>query len=317
MVRLIEPNGDITWEYELNTNNEILHHDAERLPNGNILLIIWERIDTLSLEQLGGDYTSDIFTEKIIEINPSTNDIVWQWRSIEHTIQDFNSNATNFGDISQNPNRIDINYNSNLSDGDIMHSNGFDYDVEKDVIYLSINFYNEVWVIDHSTSTQEAAGTSGGNYNKGGDLVYRFGNPLTYNNTEGDVLFDRNHFPNILENNELGAGNILIYVNGNSIAQSTVYELDIPSDFSLLPNTNNEPSIIWSFTDENLFSNKISGAVRLKNGNTLICEGDFGYWEVTTNGEVVWKYNGLGTSFWRGYAYDLDAPGLSQLGISF
>ena len=50
------------------------------------------------------------------------------------------------------------------------------------------------------------------------------------------------------------------------------------------------------------FFGKISGAYRLPNGNTLICEGDFGYWEVTPNGEVVWKYQGQ-YNFWRGYVY--------------
>ncbi|MGB5385042.1 MAG: hypothetical protein WBN19_14385 [Lutimonas sp.] len=56
--------------------------------------------------------------------------------------------------------------------------------------------------------------------------------------------------------------------------------------------------------------------MRLKNGNTLICEGDFGYWEVTPNGEVAWKYNGLGdTSFWRGYAYAKDSEEIKALGL--
>jgi len=60
----------------------------------------------------------------------------------------------------------------------------------------------------------------------------------------------------------------------------------------------------------------LGGAVRLSNGNTLICEPDYGYWEVTPNNEVVWKYKGTG-NFWRGYFYNLDFTGLNNLGLVF
>ena len=70
-----------------------------------------------------------------------------------------------------------------------MHANGLDYDEANDVIYLSVYYYDEVWVIDHSTTTSEAQSSAGGNYNKGGDLIYRFGNPNTYNSL-GNKIFD-------------------------------------------------------------------------------------------------------------------------------
>ncbi len=39
------------------------------------------------------------------------------------------------------------------------------------------------------------------------------------------------------------------------------------------------------------YSPRISNAQRLPNGNTLICEGDFGrLFEVTRDGELVWEY---------------------------
>ena len=80
-----------------------------------------------------------------------------------------------------------------------MHANGIDYDINKDVIHVSVNFYNEIWVIDHSTSTSQAESNSGGNYGKGGDLIYRYGNPSAYKNTEGTTIFNNNHFPNLLD----------------------------------------------------------------------------------------------------------------------
>jgi hypothetical protein len=111
---------------------------------------------------------------------------------------------------------------------------------------------------------------------------------------------------------------MLVYVNqgANDLEQSTVYELDIPQPFVLTPNVDNEPAVVWSFTDPTMYNARISGAVRLSNGNTLICEGDYGFWEVTTNGDIAWKYNGAG-NYWRGYSYELNDPALSNLGLSF
>ena len=73
---------------------------------------------------------------------------------------------------------------------------------------------------------------------------------------------------------------------------------------------------IWSFTDPNLYSGKVSGVELLPNGNRLITEGDFGFWEVTEQGEVVWRYSTSGF-FWRGYHYDIDSEAITNLGLSF
>lgn len=315
IVKILNLNGDVEWEYTLNTPDFILHHDVEMLPNGNVLLLVWERINEVTAEAQGSTNPGDIYPEKLMEIDPNTNLIVWEWRSFEHIIQDNDPAFPNYGDVSQNPERIHINYNP-ASNGDIMHANGFDYDTAKDVIYLSINFFSEVWVIDHSTTTAEAATSAGGNYGKGGDLLYRFGNPLAYDNTVGEVRSDRNHYPNLLENGVSGEGNMLLFVNGFSEGVSTVYELEMPTTFSLTPDTDNEPNVVWFYKNTDLFAGKVSGAERLSNGNTLICEGDFGFWEVTPEKEVVWRYNnGEGSFFWRGYDYDVDNPVLSSLGL--
>ncbi|WP_369992595.1 arylsulfotransferase family protein [Winogradskyella sp.] len=313
ILKILNSDGSTAWEFPYSSPNFIAHHDVEILPNGNILFIAWERITSTEAAQVGVDTeTTDIFPEALIEINPTTNQIVWEWHSFDHIIQDKFSNLPNYGNISDNPQLIDINYDT-VDNGDIMHANGIDYDEEKDVIYLSVNYYHEIWVIDHSTTTLEAATSSGGNYNKGGNLLYRFGNPQAYKNTQGQRIFFNNHFPNLLEGNEPGAGNLLVYVNG--MDQSTVMELDMPGSFSLLPNVNNEPNIIWSFTDPDLYFGRISGAVRLQNGNTLIAEGDYGFWEVTPDLEVVWKYNGQGIRFWRCYGYLPDEESITNLDI--
>jgi hypothetical protein len=314
IVKIINSDGSIDWEYEYSSENYISHHDTELLPNGNVLFIVWEKIDVLEGQTNGVTTSVPFYPETLIEVNPLNNQIVWKWRSFDHIIQDADDTLLNFGNVSENPQLININYDS-VDNGDIMHANGIDYDPINDVIYLSVNYYSEIWVIDHSTTTEQAATNSGGNYNKGGDLLYRFGNPSAYDNTEGTRLFYNNHFPNFLEENEPGAGNILVYNNGTNNSQSIVYELEMPPNFNLIPNTDNEPSVVWSFTDPDLFHGRISGAVRLKNGNTLITEGDYGFWEVTNNGTIAWKYNGLGVNFWRSYNYNFDDQEILDLNL--
>jgi hypothetical protein len=315
-IRILNQDGSVDWEYVYASDTLLAHHDVEILPNGNVLFLAWEKIDATTAQENGVDFDSSIYPEKLIEVNPDTNEIVWEWSSWDHIVQDKYNTLPNYGVIKDNPQLININY-SLPDDGDIMHANGIDYDAVNDLVFISVNFFSEVWVIDHSTSTNEAAGHSSGAFNKGGDLIYRFGNPEAYNNPKGNRLFYNNHFPNILIDNQPGAGNVLIYVNkGLDIEQSTVYELKLPTAFDLLPETDNEPEVVWSFTDPDLFNPKISGAIRLRNGNTLICEGDYGFWEVTNKGDVVWKYDGSsGSAIWRGYSYALDSPEILSLGL--
>ena len=317
IIRLLGFENSVLWEFEYSGPDYIAHHDVERLSNGNFLILVWERFDASTAQNFGVETTVSIIPDKIIEVDPSTNDIVWEWRVWDHLVQELDPNKPNYGNVANNPQLINLNYTA--GDGErVTHINGFDVDEDNDLIYLSANLFNEIWVIDHSTTTIEAAGSSGGNYGKGGDLLYRFGNPRAYNNNEGAVLFDSNHHPNLIDDGYPGAGNLMVYVNGNAVSQSTVYELEIPSSFTLQPDTNNEPNVVWSYTNEDLFFGRLSGVTRLSNGNTLICEGDYGYWEVTPNGEVAWKYNGhmtTGGSFWRGYGYDKDHPAIITLGV--
>lgn len=315
VIQLIESDGEVTWSYEHSSADFIAHHDAEILPNGNILFLSWEKKSMEEAIEIGFSPGTQIIYDAVLEINPSTNEIVWEWHMWDHLIQDVDPDKLNFGDVAQNPQRIDINYlEVPNEEGDVSHSNGLAYDADNDLIYISANFYSEIWVIDHSTTTEEAQTGAGGNYGIGGDLVYRFGNPTAYKNTQGVRLFDRNHHPNLLEGDK--KGNILVFANGSSAEQSTAYELKIPSTFSLLPGTDNEPEIVWSFTDPSLFSRRVSGVDLLPNGNRLITEGDFGFWEVTEQGDLVWRYSAPGF-FWRGYHFDKDDVALSGLGLTF
>lgn len=316
-LQFVAIDGTVEWDFIYSTIEAETHHDAELLPNGNVIAMVWGEKSQEEATEAGFMLESRAFPESIIEVDPSTNQIVWEWHSWDHLVQDHDETKANFGSIPEHPELIDLNYVAKTDadkavSGDIMHANAIGYDAVNDLIFLSVNFYSEVWVIDHSTSTEEAASHSGGNFNKGGDLVYRFGNPETYENTIGNRLFHNNHFPNILTGSD--QGKLLIFSNGNDVQQSTVYELVLPESLQLSSNTDNEPAISWSFTDPELYASRVSGAVPLPNGNVLITEGDFGFWEVTRDKEVVWKFNTEGF-FWRGYHYNRNAPEIMAIGL--
>ncbi|QCX01080.1 hypothetical protein FGM00_13500 [Aggregatimonas sangjinii] len=310
-IHSLDKNGNIIWQFEYSSENHVLHHDALTLPNGNVLAMIWERKSLEEVSAKGYDLEVELFPDGLIEIERATKEIVWEWHLWDHTIQDGDETKLNYGSVNSNPQLVDLNYNQR-EDGDISHGNGITYDPEKDIIYFSANFYSEIWVIDHSTSSAEAAGHTGGNYGKGGDLIYRFGNPKAYGNNQGKRLFHNNHHPNLFSPDDYSK--MLVFSNGAELEQSTVYELRLPDEFSLNSDLDNEPEVLWSFADSDLYSPKVSGATRLSNGNTLITEGDFGIWEVTSSGEVVWKFEGDGF-FWRAYPYDKNAEEILILGL--
>lgn len=314
---IIAPSGELLWDYTYSSEINLSHHDLEMLPNGNVLFLAWEKKD--KDEIIANGYIGEdekLFAEKLIEINPVNNEIVWEWNSWDHLVQDEDPNALNYANVSDNPTRIDINYMDVLKEGsyagDFMHANGLEYDEVRDLIYLSVNYFSEVWVIDHSTTSSESASGFGGNQLVGGDLVYRFGNPAAYKNNSSERMFFHNHNPNLVP----GGESLLIFSNGipSNDAHSTVYELKIPDTFKLLKDQIHELEVAWSFTDEDLFSAKVSGAYRLPNGNTLITQGTFGFWEVTESKEVVWKFEGEGF-FWRGYPYAKTSSAIINLGL--
>lgn len=125
-------------------------------------------------------FKEDVLTSEIIlEINPKTNKIEWQWALWDHIIQDYDALKPNYGNVSQNTGKIDINYDY-VRDGSWFHINAIDYNEDLDQILISCPTFNEIWILDHSTTTAQAKTSTGGFSGVGGDLMYRWGNPATY-----------------------------------------------------------------------------------------------------------------------------------------
>lgn len=187
--------------------------------------------------------------------------------------------------------------------GDWTHINFVAYNPEFDQIMLSVHEFSEIWVIDHSTTTAEAATGEGGRSGRGGDLLYRWGNPQSYRaGDEGDQRLFGQHCAHWIPEGLSGAGHVLIYNNGVERpdgAYSSVDELVLPVDvkgvYAKQPAAAYGPvKPVWSFgapdADE-FFSMTISGAQRLANGNTLVCVGNEALlFEVTRDGETVWRF---------------------------
>jgi len=337
-IEMLDWDSNVIWEYTISSDTECQHHDISYLPNGNILAVVWEKIEAVEALQAGRDILgTNLWSEKIVEIQPDLinggGSVVWEWRVFDHLIQDFDDTKDNFGVVAEHPELLNVNYHPNggtLSDW--LHINSVDYNEEHDQILLSVNFLNEIWVIDHSTSTEEAASHSGGNYNKGGDFLYRWGNPQSYQSgTIADQKLRRQHDAEWIEAGE-DEGKILIFNNFQNTASSSVVVIETPVDidgnYQMAALNYGPENYSWIYQDQNpddFFSNFISGAQRLENGNTLICEGDDGrIFEVTENKETVWEYvnpttpnsilnqgqQALGNATFRATRLALNHPGL-------
>lgn len=166
--------GELVWSYDYAGDTYQQHHDIEPMPNGNILLIAWETITAEEALAAGmrPDQLPDgdtLWPDHIVEIDPKTDEIVWKWRVWDHLIQDYDPSLPNYGVISEHSERIDINYNDQRVLGDWQHSNSIAYNADLDQIMLSVRHFSEIWIIDHSTTPEEAAGSTGGRSGMGGD----------------------------------------------------------------------------------------------------------------------------------------------------
>ncbi len=150
----------------------------------------------------------------------------------DHLAQDFDTEADNYGVVADHPELIDINY-ANGPQADWSDGNAIDYSPELDQIIVSFRHFSELWVLDHSTTTEEAAGHSGGTIGMGGDILYRWGNPETYGagDASGQLLFFQ-HDARWIPPGLPGEGNILVFNNGPRPAGrfSSVDELVPPVD---------------------------------------------------------------------------------------
>lgn len=338
-VQRISWDGDVLWDFKFNDAQYCQHHDIEPMPNGNVLLIAWERKSRQQAIDAGRDPNqlqgNELWPETIVEIKPegkTGGKIVWQWRLWDHLVQAHDRSKANYGQPGDHPELVDINF-MQRGNSDWIHMNSVAYNEQLDQIMLSARWFNEIWIIDHSTTTEEAASHEGGKYGKGGDLLYRWGNPYAYfAGWPQDQLLFAQHDARWIPKAYPGGGNILVFNNGGertSQPYSSVNEIKppinddgsywVPKAAPFAPD-----DYTWSYSNPREFlSERISGAERQPNGNTLICSGNGGWvFEVTPKGKIVWEFfvsslshgGGRGGSgLFRAPRYPLDHPALKKL----
>jgi len=389
--------GTRLWLFRWDSEDGLSHHDALELPNGNVLMIAWDRHtreEALAVgrdpELLGGD---ELWADAVYEIRPTRpegGEVVWSWHSWDHLVQDSDPALPGFGDPTARPERIDVNgdrdvvplteeeedaqlaqmaalgyggdggdagdaadepeddpeeaaFERRIENADWMHSNGLAYNVVLDQIAISARRYDEIWILDHSTTTAEATGSTGGRYGKGGDLLYRWGNPFAYGmgRWEDRRLMGQHNVQWIPEG-YLGAGNLIAFDNGTDRDRpwSEIDEWWPPRDADgNYLRAEGRPfgpdETEWTYTAperSDFFSSFVSGVQRQPNGNTLICSGAQGWvFEVDPAGEVVWDWRNpygidpeidpepdpdsdtLPTALFRAERYAPDHPGIVAL----
>ena len=242
------------WSVTDQPEGTAYHHDIERLPNGNTLFLMKQDIDvpSISPHTLVDDYIEEVDAD---------GNVVWRWDTYQH-FDDFAFPADSLQLISD-------------SGGDWAHANSISVippnshglpEFAEGNIIVSQRFTNTVCIIDRGT----------------GDVVWSLG-------PEDHMTYGQ-HWPHMIEQGLPGAGNILIFDNGSGTGyplrhrapgRSRVVEID--------PVTK---TVVWQYEQWfDFWSNIVSGAQRLENGNTLICSGVRGrLFEVTPTGEIVWEY---------------------------
>jgi len=272
---------------------------------------------------------------EIEPVKPSGGKIVWEWHAWDHLVQGVDEKAPNFGEVAKHPQRIDVNISTREaaptkeeleelaklrklgyvgddngpddrggppgSGADWLHCNSIDYSPELDMIVLSSRELSELWFLDHSTTTEQARGSTGGRWGRGGDLLFRYGNPRWSQQPGERTLFGQ-HDAQFIAAGAQGAARVLLFNNGErgvrEWSSADEYEFTFTPESlkdAFDPEHGVTTRLVASYRSPD-FCGHISGAQRLANGNTLICAGETGrVVEMTPQNEVVWEFrNGLG-----------------------
>lgn len=287
-IQKIDWNGTVLWDFTYSTTDYCTHHDISPMPNGNVLLIAYERRTASEVQAVANTFSTEMWPDKIVEVRqtgPTTGEVVWEWKAWDHLQQNVNPSKKNFYSVLV-PYRLNINYKTAK---DWIHMNGIDYNAELDQIIYSSHSQNEVYIIDHSTTTAQAASSSGGRSGKGGDILFRFGNPAAYGAT-GTATIDVCHDAHWID---VGPWkNKISYFNnrGVSTTKSSVDIIQSPIVSNGFTYSGTWPTTYNKRLACNGYTNNMGGSQQFSNGNqiyTLALSGMV--YEVDSNDNQLWS----------------------------
>ncbi len=310
-IQKIDWNGNVLWSYTISDTTETQNHDVYPLPNGNILVSVWTNNSTAQAIAAGRNPAilgTSLWCAKIIELQPvgiNSANIVWQWNLWDHLVQDFDSTKNNYGVITNHPELLNLNFNGTnaATSVDWIHLNAVTYNATLDQIMFSSHNLSEIYIIDHSTTTAQAASHSGGAHGKGGDFLYRWGNPQSYNRgTVADRKLFLQHNPTWIPQGYKDGGKIMIFNNGNGRPGGNASSVDIISqpvdsfgNYSISTGQPYNPTTLdWTYmatVPSDFYTQSMGSAQRLSNGNTLIDAATTGnFFEIDSLSNIVWQY---------------------------
>lgn len=281
--------GNIVWQWgeKAPGGRARQNHDQSPLPNGNLMVLSM-------LEHVNPDIGPDpINDQAIYEVNPE-GEIVWQWVSSEH-IEELGFTGEKRELVlskKSRPRAAMFLINDVQPLGPNKWHDGGDGRFHPDNVMIDCREANVIAIIEKSS----------------GKIVWRLGPdyPASYDLTAktltGDLprpidCISGQHDAHMIRQGNPGAGNILVFDNQGPAGfppvhlglflASRILEIDpITEQIVWQYDASCSNRALWKF-----YSSFISGAQRLPNGNTLICEGMNGrLFQVTTEGEIVWEY---------------------------
>jgi len=257
----IDRDSNELWHYGCSQ-----HHDFAVMPNGHVMILcgIRER-GSPPKPVLDEKYNPEIreggpfATCYLIEVEPKTNEIVWEWWADEH-MEELKSIGVKFPAQSHDvfhTNTCEVLPETKLGEQDSRFKAG-------NVLFNHKNL-SVIGVIDKSN----------------GKIVWAW----------GDGILNKPHAPTLIPDVDPitgkrfpGAGHLLIYDNGPDRGWSRIVELDPLSE-----------EIVWEYKPDGFWGSGGGNANRMPNGNTVICEGGLRgrrgrLFEITLEGEIVWEY---------------------------
>ena len=328
-VQELDAEGNVVWEFIYSNSEVVTHHDLALMPNGHVLLTAWEVVEGDELDNLGYVGNGSKLATHFIEVaqDGSGGEVVWEWHIKDHMVQTENEALENFGQILDHPELLNANISTGGGGGgggvggasDWFHVNGIDYNPDLDQIVFSSRFLSEIFVIDHSTTTDEAAGHSGGNSGMGGDFLYRWGKPSNYGANSPQVITSACHDARwILDDGRPNGGFIQVFNNSGNAGGSSVDAIDAPHEgytYAHTPGAAFEPTS-YSWRHECIADAPgQSAADRMADGNIFVNlssgQGGAGYmYEVDMEGNLLFQYNSQSQKAFR---YPCDHPGIQAL----
>ncbi|MBK9718012.1 MAG: T9SS type A sorting domain-containing protein [Saprospiraceae bacterium] len=211
--------GTLLWDFVYSTTAYSMHHDICPMPNGNVLLISYEKRTAAEVSAAGSTFNGEMWPDKVVEVKPTgltTGDVVWEWKVWDHLVQNTNASKANYqSSIVNHPELLNINYKPSMTN------------------YLKVT-HDAHWIPETAPNSGRLAGFNNQGISNTKSCVDQVNPPLNgylYDITSGKAfdpsIYTYRHTANGYSSNmgssqELPNGNLLVCL----ATAGTVYEIN-------------------------------------------------------------------------------------------